>query len=584
VELAFLQNLYFVKNEQKIDLEKCQTSLCKINIQTNKMSNFYAVKKGITTGIYESWEECREQIDNFSGAQYKKFKSRDEAQEYMDIKEITTDLASASASAPKSESTLSLDQQYAFDQYRLGYNVFITGPGGTGKSHLIRYIRDDLVARNQIHSICALTGCAAVLLGCCAKTIHSWAGIGIATGPQEEIIAKALKNKRTLSRWRSVKTLIIDEVSMMSVKIFEILDKIGRNARKQYLIPFGGIQVIFIGDFYQLPPVGKMNEPETRQFCFESPVWETTFRRNCHIQLRTSYRQKDPEYIKVLEEVRAGKLSEKTIDILADRLGAKIPDSVIKPTKLFPRNADADTVNQNMYSQIKEPEQLYDSSIIENMLFYSDTAIPIPQDVINRCSLLTKEEIDQQLTLHMENNHLVKTVRLKKGAVVMCLANLDTDSGICNGSQGVVVDFVASGTKQYPVVRFLNGITMKITSKVYQHDDYPKYGVEQIPLRLAWAFTIHKSQGVTLEIAEMDIGSKIFEYGQTYVALSRVKSLSGLYLKSFNPTMIRTNPMVTAFYENIPELTKELLNKTEDLLEVFKKCAGRDSDVKIIKL
>jgi ATP-dependent DNA helicase PIF1 len=556
-------------------------------------STFYAVKKGIVEGIYESWEECRAQIDNFSGAQYKKFKTRDEAQQYMDTKEIVANIAIASASGTNGgagasiiTNSLSPDQQYAFNKYKLNQNIFITGPGGTGKSHLIKYIRDDLVVRGQNHTICALTGCAAVLLGCCAKTIHSWAGIGIASGTQEEIVAKAVKNGRTMARWRSVKTLIIDEVSMMSVKIFEILDKIGRSARKQYLRPFGGIQVILIGDFYQLPPVGKMDDPQSRLFCFESPIWETTFARDCHIQLRTPYRQKDPEYIQVLEEVRAGKLSEKTINILADRLGAKVPDSVIKPTKLFPRNADADMVNQNMYMQIKEPEILYESTKIENMQFFSDTAIPIPQDVQNRCTMLTREDIDQQMAMYMENNHLAKIVKLKKGAVVMCLANLDTDAGICNGSQGVVVDFVTSGAKQYPVVRFLNGVTMKIAPKVYQHDDYPKYGVEQLPLRLAWAFTIHKSQGVTLEIAEMDIGSRVFECGQTYVALSRVKSLSGLYLSGFNPTKIKTNPRVIGFYEQMPALTPEMIASTDELLNVFERCTNtpNENGVKIVKI
>ena len=136
----------------------------------------------------------------------------------------------------------------------------------------------------------------------------------------------------------------------------------------------------------------------------------------------------------------------------------------------------------------------------------------------------------------------------------MCLANLDTESGICNGSQGVITDFATNtGGQRIPIVKFLNGITMRIQPKVYQHDDYPKFGVEQIPLRLAWALTHHKSQGVTLQIAEMDIGSRVFECGQTYVALSRVKNLEGLYLSSFDPKKIKTNPLVSAFYEKIPK-------------------------------
>lgn len=560
-----------------------------ISAVTVNAVTFYAVKKGIQEGIYETWEQCRAQIDNFSGAQYKKFKTRDEAQQYMDTKEIVTSVPSIGTSAGTTNpvpNPLSPDQHYAFTKYKLNQNIFITGPGGTGKSYLIKNIRDDLVARGQNHAICALTGCAAVLLGCCAKTIHSWAGIGIASGTQEEIVARVLKNGRTVARWRSVKTLIIDEVSMMSLKIFEVLDKIGRNARKQYLRPFGGIQVILIGDFYQLPPVGKISDPESRLFCFESPIWETTFVSENHIQLRTPHRQKDPEYIQVLEEVRSGKLSEKTINILADRLGATVPDSIIKPTKLFPRNADADMVNQNMYAQIREPEILYESTKIENMQFFNDTAIPIPQDVQNRCALLSREDINQQIELYMENNHLLKVVKLKKGAVVMCLANLDTDAGICNGSQGVVVDFVTGGAKQYPVVRFLNGVTMKIMPKVYQHDDYPTHGIEQLPLRLAWAFTIHKSQGVTLEIAEMDIGSRVFECGQTYVALSRVKSLAGLYLSGFNHTKIKTNPRVLAFYERMPTLTPEIMASAEELLNVFERCTHKPNEngVKMVKI
>jgi hypothetical protein len=141
----------------------------------------------------------------------------------------------------------------------------------------------------------------------------------------------------------------------------------------------------------------------------------------------------------------------------------------------------------------------------------------------------------------------------------MCLANLDVDAGICNGSQGVVVDFVPG--LDLPVVRFLNGIQMRILPKVYQHGDYPTFGLEQIPLRLAWAFTIHKSQGITLDIAEMDLGSNVFEYGQSYVGLSRVRNLEGLYLSNFNPRKIKTNPRVAEFYRTIPEVTDKAADK-----------------------
>jgi ATP-dependent DNA helicase PIF1 len=171
----------------------------------------------------------------------------------------------------------------------------------------------------------------------------------------------------------------------------------------------------------------------------------------------------------------------------------------------------------------------------------------------------------QQLDLFEENSKIVPKLRLKKGAVVMCLANLDTDSGICNGSQGIVVDFVGGTT--VPVVKFLNGITMPISPKVYQHGDYPRLGIEQVPLRLAWAFTIHKSQGVTLDLAQMDLGSNIFEYGQSYVGLSRIRTLDGLYLSGFNPQKIKTNPRVAAFYEGIGVITEQMVIDAEERIK-----------------
>jgi ATP-dependent DNA helicase PIF1 len=191
-----------------------------------------------------------------------------------------------------------------------------------------------------------------------------------------------------------------------------------------------------------------------------------------------------------------------------------------------------------------------------------------------RCDFLKPEEVEQQLDLFEENNKLMKKLCLKKGAIVMCLANLDTDSGICNGSLGIVTDFVVqqfngdgkslSGPNIAPRVKFLNGVEMLIFPKLYQHGDYPRLGIQQVPLRLAWAFTIHKSQGVTLDLAQIDLGSNIFEYGQSYVGLSRMRSLDGLYLTGFNPNKIKTNPIVAEFYERIGTITEEMVAKLEE--------------------
>ncbi len=535
--------------------------------------SYYAVKKGIEPGVYTSWEECNKQIDGFSGAEYKKFKTEAEATEYMNTKTIVTnkplDLSKFAykqevggdpkptdnpMNNPKPMDDLSPEQKHAFERYQQGHNVFITGPGGTGKSYLIKTIKSDLEQREIKHAVCGLTGCASVLLNCCAKTIHSWSGIGLGTGEIHEIVDKAVKNRKANTNWKTTRVLIVDEVSMMSVKIFDALNKIGQTIRRNHFKQFGGMQVIFIGDFYQLPPVGRYTEPETTMFCFQSSDWFSTFSRENHVVLKTLYRQKDPTYIKVLDEVRQGVISEESAELLKQRTVAKYVDNGtgIIPTKLFPKNADADRVNQIMYMKLKDEEQTYNFAKHVNMQTYAESGKPIQPELLIRCADLSREEVDQQLELLMENCKVNKELKLKKGALVMCLANLDIDAGICNGSQGVIVDF-AQGTSNtmYPIVRFLNGITMQITPKVYQHGDYPRIGIEQLPLRLAWAFTIHKSQGITLDIAEMDLGSNVFEYGQSYVGLSRVRSLEGLYLSGFNPQKIKTNPTVTEFYKMI---------------------------------
>ena len=550
--------------------------------------SFYAVKKGIETGVYATWEECAKQIEGFSGAEYKKFKTEAEATDYMNTKTISMakpldlsvfaykdELASSSSLSSSSSSSvsssagsqvdnnlspvdnnlsqvdnnLSPEQVHAFERYRLGHNVFITGPGGTGKSYLIKAIKADLEQREIKHAVCGLTGCASVLLNCCAKTIHSWSGLGLGAGEIHEIVDKAVKNRKANTNWKTTRVLIVDEVSMMSMKIFDALNKIGQTIRRNPSKPFGNMQIIFIGDFYQLPPVGRYTEPETTMFCFQSSNWFSTFSKENHIILKTLFRQKDPIYIKVLDEVRQGVISEESVELLKQRTVAKYVDNGtgIIPTKLFPRNADADRVNQLMYMRLKDEEQTYNYAKHINMQTFAESGKPIQPEVLIRCADLSREEVEQQLELLMENCKVNKELKLKKGALVMCLANLDIDAGICNGSQGVIVDF-AQG---HPIVRFLNGITMRITPKIYQHGDYPRIGIEQLPLRLAWAFTIHKSQGITLEIAEMDLGSNVFEYGQSYVGLSRVRNLEGLYLSGFNPQKIKTNPTVSKFYNVI---------------------------------
>ena len=516
------------------------------------MSFFYAVKKGHNPNIYTSWEECEEQINGFSGSEFKKFKTSEEANSFMTSSSATITQTSTNV-VSESQQQLSSEQQIAFNKYKRGHNVFITGPGGTGKSHLVKTIKSDLESRGVKHAVCALTGCAAVLLNCCAKTIHSFAGIGLCAGEVHDVVDKVIRNRRACTNWKTTHVLIIDEVSMLSTKVFEVLNKVAQVVRKNHSRPFGGMQVIFIGDFYQLPPVGRYTEPETTMFCFQSPQWHSVFSLENHVVLKTLFRQKDAKFIQVLEEVRQGVLSPESVEILQERKVAKFAgaDGIV-PTKLFPVNSDADRVNQIMYMKLKGEEHVYGIESKRDFSTYVESATPIPVELMALCETLSKEDAEQQLSLFVEVCKLSTELRLKKGAFVMCLANLDVDGGICNGSQGVIDDFVAVGGKMIPVVRFVNGVSMRIFPKVYQHGDYPRLGVQQLPLRLAWAFTIHKSQGITLDYAEMDLGSRVFECGQSYVGLSRVRSLEGLFLSEFDPRKIKTNPIVSEFYGAIP--------------------------------
>ena len=393
-------------------------------------------------------------------------------------------------------------------------NVFITGAGGVGKSHVIREIVTWGAETGVSVAVTAMTGCAAVLLS--GKTLHSWAGIGLARESPAELLK--IVQSRGASRWKKAQILVIDEVSMMTPDILEKLDYIARRIRKQPNTKFGGLQLVLVGDFCQLPPVS------SNQFLFESPIWSTLIDETHN--LVQIVRQKDPVFQRILTEARMGALTDESIAILKGRMNLPWQENDIRPTLLYARNTDVDRINkENM-----------DSLTGERHIYVAKTVTKAEATYANSQQSLDKLDADSPYD---------ETLELCVGAQVMLLVNLDQERGLVNGSRGIVTGYSPSGL---PIVKFT---TSSVIVDVFQWWLPEGVGRSQIPLKIAYAMSIHKGQGATLDSALIDIGSNTFTYGQAYVALSRCRSLESLYVWRFDPKMVLCNPKVRQFYADL---------------------------------
>ena len=421
---------------------------------------------------------------------------------------------------------LSTKQQDTYNAYKNGNNVFLTGPGGSGKTALIKYIYE---ADKDNIQLTALTGVASIQLHEDAKTIHSWAGIGLGDNSVSQYVNKINNSKVLKNKWKNIKVLVIDEVSMLSADLFEKLEAIARTIRDSDKI-FGGIQIIFSGDFYQLPPV-KNNS----KFCFESPLFDKLF--TFKILLDTVFRQKDTSLLKILTNIRLGKITKSNIKTLNDRITKPDDSAVI----LMPRKLTVDEINSNKLNELNTESKKYERIIVEDL--------ELTKEEEQYMKLVSMEEYSQELEFLEKNTVISTTLELKIGARVMSIVNVEEEDKlvISNGTQGVVTDF----SNGLPVVNFENGVKRTIGYHTWKCHSLPACGTKQIPLILSWALTIHKAQGCTLNKCRMNIGNDIFEAGQTYVALSRVKSLEGIFLDDFNPYKIKVNEKVKMFYESI---------------------------------
>lgn len=434
---------------------------------------------------------------------------------------------------------LNADQTAAFDAVKSGANLFLTGPAGSGKSYLIRQIVAWAESAGKTVGLTALTGCAALLLGNKAKTLHSWAGVGLGRDSVDALVASINRYPGSKRRWRRTDILIVDEISMMTPELFEKLDAVGKRVRNSTK-PWGGLQLILCGDYFQLPPVvkgisGEMAGPG--RFAFESPTWATA--RLQPVILSKIERQTDPAFQQLLNECRIGEPSETTIALLKSRQGLDWKSKMIKPTLLFSRNTDVDTINEKNIGALKKPLRIFDAvtDVVRNP-DAPDVEIPTGE-ALER--IVNKLDNDANYAPHLE---------LCVGAQVMLLINKDIELGLVNGSRGVIIDFGPAGD---PVVQFLHGDPVLVGRHEWVSNECPHVARKQIPLRVAYAVTIHKSQGATLDCALVDIGASTFEYGQAYVALSRVRNLESLYIHSLVPSKIKAHPSVVRFYQHLME-------------------------------
>jgi ATP-dependent DNA helicase PIF1 len=446
-----------------------------------------------------------------------------------------------------------MTQDEAFEILKMGKSVFLTGPAGSGKTFLLNKYIDYLRTNNIAVGIAASTGIASTHIN--GRTIHSWTGLKVIDKvlSRKEINAriKKLRFKEDLiKKYNDTNILIIDEISMLDAQYLDMIN-LACQSMRQSIAPFGGMQIVLCGDFFQLPPVSR---PEHKtEYAYKSEVWRESGFKVCY--LSGQQRSADKKFIDVLNDIRHSQVGESTIEVLESRIGKTGRSKA--PTRLYTVNKDVDAMNDVELAGIQKPACAY-----QMRSYYKEEEHRYLRD---------------QLIRHCMAPYMLV---LKVGAVVMFVKNnfeADGKTVYVNGTLGKVVDFQNENGVKYPVVETLDRRRIIAYPQSWRIEDMSETGsdesvasITQIPLRLAWAITVHKSQGISLDEAVIDLKGA-FEYGMGYVALSRVRSLEGVCLLGLNRKALEVNP-------EIAEFDLELRKESDiDLLELKKM---KNADIK----
>ncbi len=397
-----------------------------------------------------------------------------------------------------------MTQQDALDILKMGHNVYLTGSAGSGKTYVLNQYIKYLKSNGVGVGVTASTGIAATHMN--GTTIHSWTGIGIKDFLSEYDIDRIEQKKYLWNHFKNTKVLIIDEISMLEADRLDMVERICR-VFKRNKAPFGGMQIVLCGDFFQLPPISRSQKAEP---VHNSRAWKNSEIKVCY--LHEQHRQSDDDFTKFLNHIRAGKVTSELKALLEERMNVELDMA----PKLYTHNVDVDSINDDELSKL--------DGEIETFTMTSRGSANLVESIKKSC-------------LAPERLHL------KKGASVMFVKN-NYELDYVNGTLGKIMDF----KDNKPVVKTVSGrkITVDREKWIIEEDGKIKAGIEQIPLRLAWAITVHKSQGMSLDKAEIDL-SKSFVPGQGYVALSRVRTLSGLKLVGFNDMALMIDKDALAF-------------------------------------